>query len=171
VPPTTGRWGRTIAVTRLATGLILFFYVLTHNLNHALGLISFPAMEAGRTVFLAFWRFEPIEIVLLLAALAHLSIGLRALYRRKSLRMPVPEAAQLILGLCIPPLILLHIIGTVVSHDLYGIDDRYAYVLWVLWVLQPGLGAMQSVALVVSWFHGCIGLNYWLRVKPWFPAL
>jgi hypothetical protein len=35
VPPTTGRWGRTIAVTRLATGLILFFYVLTHNHNHA----------------------------------------------------------------------------------------------------------------------------------------
>src|SRR5688572_4481063 len=128
-------------------------------------------MEAGRTVFLAFWRFEPIEIFLLVAALAHLSIGLRALYRRKSLRMPVPEAAQLTLGLCIPPLILLHIIGTVVSHDLYGVDDRYAYVLWVQWVVQPGLGAMQSVALVVSWFHGCIGLNYWLRVKPWFPTL
>ena len=24
-------------------------------------------------------------------------------------------------------------------------------------------------ALVVTWVHGCIGLNYWLRVKPWFP--
>jgi predicted secreted protein len=37
--PTTGHWGRIIALTRLATGLILFFYVLTHNLNHALGLM------------------------------------------------------------------------------------------------------------------------------------
>jgi adenylate cyclase len=170
VPPTTGHRGRIIAVTRLVTGLILFFYVLTHNLNHALGLISLSAMEAGRTVFLTFWRFAPFEIALLLAALLHLAIGLRALYRRKSLKMPFLEAAQLVLGLCTPPLILLHIVGTVVSHDLYGIDDRYAYVLWVIWVAQPSLGLMQSTALVVSWLHGCIGLNYWLRVKPWFPA-
>ena len=97
MPPTTGRWGRIIAVTRLATGLILFFYVLTHNLNHALGLISLSAMEAGRMVFLGFWR--PLEPMLLLAALLHLAIGLRALYRRKSLRMPFLEAAQLTLGL------------------------------------------------------------------------
>ena len=91
--------GAIIAVTRLATGLILFFYVLTHNLNHALGLISLPAMEAGRQVFLGFWRFGPVGPILLLAAILHLSIGLRALYRRKSLRMPFLEAAQLGLGL------------------------------------------------------------------------
>ena len=169
MPPTTGRWGRIIAVTRLVTGLILFCYVVTHNLNHVLGLVSLPAMEAGRRVFLAFWRFEPIEIALLLAALLHLSIGLRALYRRKSLRMPFLETSQLVLGLCAPPLLFLHIVGTVVSHDLFGIDDRYAYVLWVIWVLQPNLGFMQTLALVVTWIHGCIGLNYWLRVRRWFP--
>ena len=167
MPPTTGHWGRIIAVTRLSTGLILFFYVLTHNLNHALGLISLSAMEAGRLVFLGFWR--PLELVLLLAALLHLSIGLRALYRRKSLRMPPLEVAQLALGLSAPPLLILHILGTAVSHALYGLDDRYAYVLWVIWVAAPQFGVMQSVAVVVTWIHGCIGLNYWLRVKSWFP--
>jgi adenylate cyclase len=170
VPPTTGHWGRLIAATRLATGLVLFFYVLTHNLNHALGLVSLDAMEAGRLVFLAFWRFKPIEAALLLAITLHLLIGLRALYRRKSLRMPRLEAAQLVLGLLIPPLIVLHVVGTVVSHDLYGTDDRYAYVLWVIWVLQPSQGLLQSLGLAVAWIHGCIGLNYWLRVRPWFPA-
>jgi adenylate cyclase len=168
VPPTIGHWGRIIAVTRLSTGLILFFYVLTHNLNHALGLISLSAMEAGRIVFLGFWR--PLELVLLLAAVLHLSIGLRALYRRKSLRMPRLEATQLALGLSAPPLLILHILGTAVSHALYGLDDRYAYVLWVIWVATPSFGVMQSLAVVVTWIHGCIGLNYWLRVKPWFPA-
>ena len=167
MPPTTGHWGRIIAVTRLSTGLILFFYVLTHDLNHALGLISLSAMEAGRGVFLGFWR--PLELVLLLAAALHLAIGLRALYRRKSLRMPFLEATQLALGLSAPPLLILHILGTAVSHALYGIDDRYAYVLWVIWVVSPGLGVMQSAAVIVTWIHGCIGLNYWLRVKQWFP--
>jgi adenylate cyclase len=167
VPPTTGRWGRIISVTRLTTGLILFFYVLTHNLNHALGLISLSAMEAGRLVFLGFWR--PLEPVLLLAALLHLAIGLRALYRRKSLRMPTLEAAQLALGLSAPPLIILHILGTTVAHALYGLDDRYAYVLWVAWTVAPVNGVLQSLAVVVTWVHGCIGINYWLRVKAWFP--
>ncbi|MEZ5833733.1 MAG: adenylate/guanylate cyclase domain-containing protein [Dongiaceae bacterium] len=168
MPPTTGHWGRIIAVTRLSTGLILFFYVLTHNLNHALGLISLAAMESGRRVFLGFWR--PLEELLLLVVLVHLAIGLRALYRRKSLRMPLMEATQLILGLSAPPLLVLHILGTLVAHDLYDLDDRYAYVLWINWVAAPSLGAMQASALVVTWIHGCIGVNYWLRVKQWFPA-
>ena len=168
MPPTTGRWNRIVAITRLATGLILFFYVLTHSLNHALGLVSLQAMEAGRQVFLGFWRFGPIGPLLLLAAVLHLSIGLRALYRRKSLRMPFLEAAQLVLGLSAPPLLILHILGTAGAHALSGVDDRYTYVLWVIWVLTPSLGVMQSAALVVTWIHGCIGLNYWLRVKPWF---
>jgi adenylate cyclase len=168
VPPTTGRWARIIAITRLTTGLILFFYVLTHNLNHALGLVSLSAMEAGRVLFLGFWR--PLELALLLAALLHLAIGLRALYRRKSLRMPFLEATQLTLGLAAPPLLLQHVLGTAVSHALHGVDDRYAYVLWVIWTVSPELGVMQSFALVVTWIHGCIGLNYWLRVKAWFPS-
>jgi adenylate cyclase len=165
--PTIGHWGRVIAVTRFTTGLTLLFYVLTHNLNHALGLISLSAMEAGRFVFLGFWR--PLEPVLLLAALLHLSIGLRALYRRKSLKMPAMEATQLVLGLSAPPLIILHILGTSVAHALYGVEDRYAYVLWVLWTVAPDQGVMQVAALVVTWIHGCIGLNYWLRVQAWFP--
>lgn len=169
MPPKSGRWGRIIAATRLATGLVLFFYVLTHNLNHILGLVSLEAMEAGRKVFLAFWRFDGVETLLFLSITLHLLIGLRALYRRKSLRMPALEAAQLLLGLSAPPLLILHILGTVYAHDLYGLDDRYAFVLWSIWVAAPSVGAMQAAALIVTWIHGCIGLNYWLRVKPWFP--
>ena len=45
-----------IARTRLATGGILFVFILTHFLNHALGLISLAAMEAGSGPFLGFWR-------------------------------------------------------------------------------------------------------------------
>src|SRR3982751_4987048 len=90
---------------RLATGLVLFFYVLTHNLNHALGLISLQAMDAGRIPFLAFWRFTPIEILFFFSIVTHFALGMRALYNRHSLRMPFWEGTQLILGLSIPPLL------------------------------------------------------------------
>jgi adenylate cyclase len=44
---------------RLASGLVLFAYVTTHLANHALGLVSLDAMEAGRVYFLALWRAPP----------------------------------------------------------------------------------------------------------------
>ncbi len=153
---------------RLATGLILFFYVLTHNLNHALGLISLEAMDWGRIPFLAFWRFPPIEILFLLSLVTHFSLGMRALYNRHSLRMPVSEGAQLILGLSIPPLLTLHFLGTAVAHYAFGLDDAYEETVLAL-ASNPVLVAVQTAAVLVTWIHGCIGLAFWLRLKPWYP--
>ena len=53
---------------RLWCGLILFSYLVTHYSNHALGLISLAAMEAGRIWFLALWR-NPVGESALLRAL------------------------------------------------------------------------------------------------------
>jgi adenylate cyclase len=153
---------------RLTTGLILFFYVLTHNLNHALGLISLDAMEWGRRPFLAFWRFEPVEAIFCLAAIAHFLLGARALYNRHSLHMPFWEGAQLVLGISIPPLLMLHFLGTVVAHKVFGIDDAYDETVLAL-VSNPGFTATQIAAVLVTWIHGCIGIAYWLRLKPWYP--
>ena len=38
-----------------------------------------------------------------------------------------------------------------------------------LWVLNPDIGARQAIALVIAWLHGCLGIYFWLRPKPWFP--
>jgi adenylate cyclase len=164
-----GNWNQWIGRARLSSGLILFFYVLTHNLNHALGMISLDALEAGRNVFLAFWRFPGIEWLFYLAIAIHLLVALYALYRRRSLKMPLGEAAQLALGLATPPLLILHVLGTLAANKIYAVEDSYAYVLLAIWVIDPVLGIKQALAVLVVWIHGCIGLNYWLRLKPWFP--
>jgi adenylate cyclase len=156
-----------LARIRLASGLVLFAYVLTHNLNHALGLISLDAMEWGRGPFLAFWRFPPIEQLFLLSAIVHFLLGLRSLYRRHSLAMPFWEAAQILLGLAIPPLLTLHFLGTVAAHYVFGIDDAYDYVILAL-VSKPSYVVLQTAAVLVTWIHGCIGLGFWLRLKPWY---
>jgi hypothetical protein len=56
---------------RLWTGFVLFLFAATHLANHALGLISLEAMEAGRGVFVGFWRTPPAELALLLSFLLH----------------------------------------------------------------------------------------------------
>ena len=41
----------------------------------------------------------------------------------------------------------------------------------VLWHLRPDLGLRQSIVLLVAWTHGCIGIHFWLRLRPWYPRV
>ena len=155
---------------RLFTGLVLFTYVTSHLLNHALGIISLSAAEAGRPWFLGFWR-SPLAAPLLYGSLSiHISLGLYAIYRRRHLRIPRWELVRLTLGLCIPLLLIPHVFGTRVQHTLYGVNDTYTRQMLVYWVLDPIGGARQIALLIVAWTHGWLGVYHWLRAKP-LPAL
>jgi adenylate cyclase len=154
---------------RLITGLTLFAYLLTHYLNHATGLISLDAMEEGRSLFLLLWRNWPMTLLLYGAIVIHQGLAYWAIYQRRSLRMAPWEAAQLLLGLAVPPLIVTHVIGTRLNEALFGTNDNYTYELLVTWLWQPGDGLKQVLVVGIAWIHGCIGLYFWLRLKPWFP--
>ena len=156
---------------RLWTGCLLFVFVVTHYLNHALGNISLDAMEAGRHLFLAVWR-NPVGTVLLYGALIlHVLSVLYALFRRRTLRMPFGEAVQVAFGAVIPIMLATHVIANRVAHEVYGLNDTYAYVVLSLWVWDWQQGVLQAIALLVVWIHGCLGLHYWLRLKPSYPRL
>jgi adenylate cyclase len=161
-------WSHLLQRLRLGCGLVLFAYVTTHFINHSLGLISLPVLEAGQDVFLAVWRNPPGTVLLYGSLAIHMLLGLWSLFRRRSLRMPAWEAAQLLLGLAIPPLLVLHILGTRIAHELYGTDDSYTYLLILYFVVKPAYAIQQAAALVVAWLHGCIGIHFWLRLKAWY---
>ena len=153
---------------RLASGFVLFIYVLTHFANHALGLISLSAAEGGREVFLFVWRSLPGSIVLYGAFAIHIGLAFWAIFQRRTLRMHPWEATQLLMGFVIPLLLIEHVVGTRLVHELFDTQDTYTYVTLALWVWQPDKGIVQSVLLLIAWIHGCIGLHYWLRLKPWY---
>ena len=71
---------------RTISGVVLFAYVLTHMLNHSLGLASLQAMDAWRWVLS--WQFPGGWIVILAAALTHSAHALWSLYDRRVMRMP-----------------------------------------------------------------------------------
>lgn len=154
---------------RLASGLILLTFLVTHFSNHALGLLSIGAMEEGRHAFNLLWR-NPFGTALLYGALLlHYGLALVALYRRETLRMPAREGAQLALGLSLPFLIIAHVVGTRIDLVVTGHEATYPDVLRGLWIVAPENGVRQAVALVVAWLHGCLGVSFWLRSKSWFP--
>jgi adenylate cyclase len=151
---------------RLMSGLILFVYVTTHLLNHALGMVSVEAAEAGAVWFVAFWR-HPIGTVLLYSSLTcHLGLALYAVYARWHARLPRWELVRLGLGLLIPLQLLQHIVGTRVQHEAFVVQDGYTRQVLTYWVLNPLSGLQQVLLLIVAWAHGCMGLYYWLRVTP-----
>ena len=156
---------------RLAAAFVLLTYLALHFINHALGLLSLAAMEAGRWWFLALWRSVPGTLALYGAIAVHGVLALWLLYRRRSLRMPAWEAAQYGLGLALPALLTIHVVGTRIAWWRLGADDRYARVLLGFWVLTPERAAWQVVAVTAAWAHACIGVHYWLRFRPWYPRV
>ncbi|RVU38404.1 2Fe-2S iron-sulfur cluster binding domain-containing protein [Hwanghaeella grinnelliae] len=150
---------------RLYSGLILASFVLTHLLNHSLGLISLEAMDRGRMILNAPWSNIVGGPLLLAAFVVHILNALYAIYRRTSLRMSNWEATQLSMGLAIPILLGPHLAGTFVGQFLAGHKPTYEWVVTYYWVVAPAEGGMQAAGLIAAWIHGSVGIHYWLRMK------
>src|SRR5215469_13140346 len=147
----------------------MFAYVTTHFLNHSLGLISVGTMDRVLHGVYLVWASDLGTLSLYGAFAVHYSLALWALWQRRSLKMPPAEAAQLILGFCIPFLLAEHVIQTRAGDSFFEADyGYYASVLFTLWVASPWRGVLQFVVLVVAWTHAIIGLRFSLRLKPWY---
>ena len=160
--------GISIRQIRLACGLVLFAYLVSHFLNHALGNISMDALATGVYYHTAFWQFLPVAIVFYTAALVHAGLGIWALYERRQFRWKAIEPLQLVLGLSIPALVITHIVGVRLGHTLFGHEKLYPQVFFAYWIVWPYKMWLMFAVLTISWIHGCIGLYFWLRMKAFF---
>jgi adenylate cyclase len=152
---------------RIITGLILATYITIHLSNHALGLISLEAMEAMRQFVTPFWRSWPGSLLLYSSILIHAGLAFMSLYRRTTLRLPLWELGQLVLGLSIVPLLAGHVAGTWGARILMDININYDYALngilsnnWILF--------KQALLVIVAWSHAVIGLHFFLRLFAWY---
>ena len=153
---------------RLACGLVLFTYLVSHFLNHALGNISLGALAVGIHYHILFWQFLPVAMVFYAAALIHGGLGIWALYQRRQFSWKAVEPLQLLFGLSIPALIISHLTGVRLARALFGIDKLYPQVFYADWVVAPAKMWMLFALLIIAWIHGCIGLYFWLRMKASF---
>ena len=148
---------RLVRKFRLGSGLVIFTFVTMHLANHSLGLISLGTADKAQHWFVAVWR-NPVGTVLLYGAfLTHILLVLRLLYKRRTLVMPAGEAFQIVTGLLVPVLLIDHIIGTRILHDLYDYHDSYHAIVRSLWVTSPANGVRQAIVLIVVWIHEDIG--------------
>jgi adenylate cyclase len=160
--------GISVRQVRLACGLVLFAYLVSHFLNHALGNVSMEALADGVYYHTAFWQFLPVAIAFYTAALLHAGLGIWALYERRQFRWKAIEPLQLVLGLSIPALVITHIAGVRLGHTLYGHEKLYPQVFFAYWIVWPYKMWLMFAVLIIAWVHGCIGLYFWLRMKAFY---
>jgi adenylate cyclase len=165
---TTSLRATSLRQVRLFSGVILFAYLVSHFLNHALGNISLEALAAGVAVHVAFWQFLPVTILFYAACLVHTALGLWALYERRQFRWKAIEPLQLALGLSIPMLIIAHVIGIRLGQTLYGHERLYPQILFLYWIWAPWRIPMMLAVMTIAWVHGCIGLYLWLRMRAFY---
>ena len=153
---------------RLGCGLVLFAYLVSHFLNHALGNISLDAMAAGLHYHILLWQFPPVAMVFYIAVSVHTGLGIWALYQRRQFRWKAIEPIQLALGLSVPALIITHLAGVRIGEVLFQDQKLYPQVLYAYWIVSPYKMWLMNIVLIISWVHGCIGLYFWLRMKTFF---
>jgi adenylate cyclase len=154
---------------RLASALTMLSFVICHLTAHCFLLISFDDAEAARRILMYPWRGWTGTIILSTAFLIHYSNALWSIYVRRSLRLSRWEWTQVLLGLCIPVLLTFHVVATRIAEHVLDVTTYYNTVFIAQWLVMPWLAAVQMLAVVTVWIHACIGIHYWLRVRPWYP--
>src|SRR5712672_640212 len=160
--------GISVRQVRLACGVVMFAYLTSHFLNHALGNVSMEALADGVYFHVAFWQFLPVAIVFYTACLVHTGLGVWALYERRQFRWKAIEPLQLVLGLSIPALVITHIVGVRIGHTLFGHEKLYPQVFFAYWIVWPLKAWLMYAVMIIAWVHGCIGLYFWLRMKAFY---
>jgi adenylate cyclase len=155
---------------RLVSALVMLSFVLCHLISHITLLVSFPVANRVLTILMAPWRTDIGTAILLTAALVHYANALWSIYERRYLRLSAWEWWQLGLGLCIPPLLMVHVLATRLAGELLNVDSDYIEILVLQWVVTPKYVFIQSAALLTVWTHASIGIHFWLRTKSWYPS-
>lgn len=152
---------------RFASGVVLFVYLTTHLINHALGLISLAVAEAGLDYAMQVWQSRVGTAILYGAALVHVGLAFEAVYQRRTfIRMPFRDLLRIALGLNLPVLLIAHAASTRLASEFYDYQLFYADVVRDLW--QSGSQTRQFAILAPGWIHGCLGLQAALGRAQWW---
>ena len=156
----------TIGRMRFVSGVILMTYIASHLANHALGLISLDTAEQGLAIAVKVWQSKPGTASLYGAAAVHISLALRTIYQRRTLRLPPTEWLRIALGLWLPVLLISHAVTARLEHEVLGSPSTYKHIVAGIW--NSGGEWRQLGILAPGWLHGCLGLNFALTHRSWY---
>ncbi len=145
------------------SGIVLMAYAAMHLGNHALGLVSLTVAETVLGGLRAFWHSLLGTVLLYGAAAVHVALAARAVWERRTLRMPLIEAVRLLLGFSLPLLLAGHLTAMRWAYEVFALSGSYGRAVRGLWSAE-GAG-FQLAMMAAAWAHGCLGLHLALRAR------
>jgi hypothetical protein len=115
----------TVRRLRLGAGLIMLCYLALHFCMHALGNVSFEAMQWGTQIHDFVWHSVPGTLALYGALATHFTLALYALYSRRSFRVGAGELIRLLLGFSSLPLLFHHFAAERYVYSAFDVTRRY----------------------------------------------
>jgi adenylate cyclase len=155
----------TVRHIRLMSGLVMFAYLATHLLNHALGVFSLRLAEAALNFALIVWRNPVATFLLYGAAAVHVALALWTIYSRREWHLPWIEIVRLAAGFSFPLLLIGHAVSARLGDTLF--DIRPSYEATIANLLAAGTQGTQLALLAPGWLHGCLGL--WIPLRRFAP--
>ena len=151
---------------RIYTGILLFFYSLTHLLNHSVNVISIEAADFVRENYFHFLWKNSIGYFLLYASLiVHIILGFYSILTKKSFKITGREWIQILFPVLALLVLLQHIGGGFILSR-FDVDIKYS-LLYALLSSDPNelvAGAVLfSLMVVFIWVHGVIGIHGLLK--------
>ena len=133
---------------RLTTGLVLFCYVATHDLNHMLGIVSLEVMEEAQYWFVSFWQFLPCALVL------YASLALQPPYLQDLMDYPVVTAGLVMgprgIGTMAAMMIVGRLVGRVDIRLLLAVGlGLTAWSFYAMTGWTPAVDAVVSISKLV----------------------
>ena len=151
---------------RIYTGIILFFYALTHLLNHSVNVISINAADFVReNYFHLIWKNTVAYILLYGSLIIHIILGFYSILTRKSYKITGREWIQIIFPVLALLVLLQHVGGGFILTR-FDVDIKYS-LLYALLSSDPNelvAGAVLfSLMVLFIWAHGVIGIHGLLK--------
>src|SRR6202451_1894613 len=106
---------------RLTSALVMLTFVICQLTAHAFLLVSLEAAGKELGFLMLLLRTLAGTALLTPAFVVHFSNALWSIYIRRSLRLIRWEWAQLVLGLCIPALLIPHIASARIAASVYDV--------------------------------------------------
>ena len=151
---------------RVYTGVVIFTYVTIHLMNHTLGLISIKSMDNMNQYISMALKTNFGTSVLYTAFLGHSICGFVGLLKRRSFRMPVRDWAQIIFGLLLPWVLLIHLMANGYSTRAEDLKSSYELLILATWIFDTKYIILYNLMLIAAWVHGVIGIVGIIRYSP-----
>ena len=154
---------------RLYSGIILFFYALTHLLNHSINILSLEtASYIKENIFRAIWKSYIGSVLLYGSFMIHIPLGLLSIITRKSFRITLKEWLQILFIILALYVFVQHVAGTYILTRSFDSELPYS-VLFSAMLMKPeeltASTVMFSLMTLFIWVHGSIGMHTALTYK------